>query len=186
MIPRTETPAVQLSRLRASFVALLLLVACQPSADDAAPGSEAVDSSAPGQVAAESKGSLSADDDQGAAVTAPLPGLLAVMSGLEQDMARLSRGLWRADYNTIAAAARAVATHPKVPPSEAQQIGAILGPDMAVFKGLDTEVHDLAMRIAELAGDEDMDAIVTVEQELRAGCVACHTGFRTRIREALR
>lgn len=186
MIPRTRPLAVQVSRLRASLVALLLLAACQPSADDAASGSETVDPRDPGRVAAESEASLSVGDEQGAAVAAPLPGLLAVMSGLEQDMARLSRGLWRADYDTIAAAARAVATHPKVPPSEAQRIAAILGADMAAFKAVDTEVHDLAMRIAELAGREDMDAIVTVETELRAGCVACHTGFRTRIREALR
>jgi cytochrome c556 len=186
LIPRTQPRAVQVSRLRASLVALLLLAACQPPGDHAGSGSETVDPPAADRVAAESEASLSVGDEQSAVVTAPLPGLLAVMSGLEQDMARLSRGLWRADYDTIAAAARAVATHPKVPPSEAQQIAGVLGPDMAAFKGVDTEVHDLAMRVAELAGEEDMDAIVTVEKELRAGCMACHTGFRTRIREALR
>lgn len=101
-------------------------------------------------------------------------------------MARLSRGLWRADRYTIAAAARAVATHPKVPPTEAQQIAGILGPDMAAFKAVDTEIHGLGLRIEQLAQERDLDAIITAEAELRTGCVACHACFRTRIREALR
>lgn len=180
MIPGTRALAQYSSPLRASFLALLLVAACQP---DAEPRSEAGDASTPGRAAADSGAPHSARDSTAAV---PLPGLIAVMAGLERDMARLSRGLWRADHDTIAAAARAVAGHPKVPPSEARQIGDILGPEMAAFKAVDTEVHDLAVRIEALAEEGNMEDIITAEAELRAGCAACHTRFRSRIREALR
>jgi cytochrome c556 len=169
--------------LRASFLFLLLVAACQPDPDGPGTRSEAVEPSRAGPAA---ESSDRPDPNDSIAAAAPLPGLIAVMNGLEQDMARLSRGLWIADYDTIAAAARAVATHPKVPPSEAQQIAGVLGHDMAAFKNVDTEIHGLAVRIEELAREADLDSIVTAEARLRAGCLACHTRFRTRIRRALR
>lgn len=181
MMPKTRPLATRASPVRASLVGILLLAACQPAADDADSGSEAGDPSRPRPAAAES-GAPAAVGDSTARAGAPLPGLVAVKSGLE----RLSRGVWSADYDTIAAATGAIATHPQVPPAERQQIAAILGPDMAAFKGVDTEIHDLAVRIEGLSGEGDIDAILTAEAGLRAGCVACHTRFRDRIREALR
>ncbi len=117
---------------------------------------------------------------------AALPGLFGVMAGLEQDMAALSSALWREDFDAITDHATAIATHPQVPPPERQTIAGVLGQDMAAFKAVDTRVHDLAVRIRTLAEDEDLDAILMTEAQLRQGCVACHTNFRDRLREALR
>lgn len=117
---------------------------------------------------------------------AALPGLFDVMTGLEQDMAALSAALWRTDFDAIANQATAIANHPQVPPPERQTIAGALGQDMPAFKAVDTRVHDLAVRIRTLAEDENLDGILTTEAELRQGCVTCHTGFRDRLREALR
>ena len=117
---------------------------------------------------------------------AALPGLFDLMAGLERDMAALSAALWRADFDAIADHATAIANHPQVPPAERQTIAGVLGEDMAAFKTVDTRVHDLAVRIRTLAENEDLDAILTTEAELRQGCVTCHTEFRDRLREALR
>lgn len=115
-----------------------------------------------------------------------LPGLLGVMAGLEQDMAGLSSALWRADFAAIGDHATSIATHPQVPPAERQAIAGILGQDMAAFKAVDTRVHDLAVRIQTQAQEQDLDAILTTEAELRQGCVACHTNFRDRLRAGRR
>lgn len=115
-----------------------------------------------------------------------LPGLFSIMAGLQDDMAGLERGLWREDFDSIAARATAIADHPMVPPAEAQAIAGVLGPDMAAFKQHDTRVHDWAVRIRELAIAEDFEGVVATRADLVDGCVGCHTEFRERIRAGLR
>lgn len=125
-----------------------------------------------------------ASDD--ASTRAVLPGLFGLMAGLESDMAGLARALWQEQMDSVALFARAVADHPTVPAAEAQAIAGVLGPDMARFKAFDTGVHDLAVRVSESAAANDLDGVVAAEAQLRAGCVACHTAFRVRLRDALR
>lgn len=108
------------------------------------------------------------------------------MAGLQDDMAGLDRGMWREDFDSIAARATAIAEHPMVPAAEAQAIAGVLGPDMGAFKQHDTRVHDLAVRIGELAAMRDLAGVTATRAELAAGCVACHTAFRDRIRAGLR
>ncbi|HSG47472.1 MAG TPA: hypothetical protein VLA43_06670, partial [Longimicrobiales bacterium] len=115
-----------------------------------------------------------------------VPGLFAIMAGLQRDMAELDRGLWLEDHDVMAAAARAIADHPTVPDNEARSIAGVLGAEMADFKGFDTRVHDLAVRIEALAAEADMDGIVQAQGDLHDGCVACHSAFRARLRAALR
>lgn len=117
---------------------------------------------------------------------AALPGLFTIMAGLQEDMAGLERGLWREDFDSIATRATAIEEHPTVPAAEAQAIAGVLGPDMAAFKQADTEVHDLAVRIRELADAHELDGILATKADLAEGCVACHTQFRERIRAGLR
>lgn len=114
-----------------------------------------------------------------------LPGLFSIMVGLQADMARVSRGLWIEDYDSIAAGAEAVADHPVIPQEERRRISEILGPDMSRFGEMDQEVHDLAVRLAEAAGRGEPDAVLSLDAELRRGCVACHSTFRERLRASV-
>lgn len=127
-----------------------------------------------------------AGDTAAAATRAALPSLFGIMLGLQGDMSRIDRGLWVERYDSIAAAARAVADHPAIPPEEAQKIADVLGEDMARFQALDQTVHDLAVRMAEAARSQDMEEILDADAALRDGCVECHTAFRTRLREGIR
>lgn len=115
-----------------------------------------------------------------------LPGLFAIMAGLEQNLTEVSRGIWLEDYAGIQAAAEAVAGHPAVPPEELELVSEALGADLARFKEWDKTVHDLAVRMAEAAKDQEMSPVLSVDSELRAGCVGCHSEFRERLREAIR
>lgn len=111
-----------------------------------------------------------------------LPGLFSIMAGLQGEMARVSRGLWLENLDTVAAGADAVADHPRVPPDEFQRISGVLGPEMSRFGGMDMEVHDLAVRLAEEARAGDFEAVLSTDAELRRACVACHSEFRERLR----
>lgn len=124
--------------------------------------------------------------EEASPIRATLPGLFSIMAGLQGDMAGLESAVWREDFDAIAARATAIADHPMVPPAEAQAIAGVLGPDMGAFKQHDTRVHDLAVRIRELAGAGDLDGVVATRGNLVGGCVACHVEFRERIRAGLR
>ena len=115
-----------------------------------------------------------------------LPGLFAIMAGLEQNLAQVSRGIWLEDFAGIQAAAEAVAGHPTVPPEELERVSEALGADLARFREWDKTVHDLAVRIAEAAKGQEMGPVLSADAELRAGCVGCHSEFRERLRDAIR
>ena len=127
-----------------------------------------------------------AEADTAPPTRSALPGLFSIMADLEAQTARLDRGLWAADFDTIAAGASGVADHAPIPPGEAETISGILGPDMDGFRTLDAEVHDLAVRIRTLAGEEQMDSILRATALMRDGCVSCHERFRDRLRAGLR
>jgi len=155
----------------------ILVVACQQP--DAPPSDALPEPSASPTAAAPSE-----------AVPIPdyvvLPRLYELMLGIEEDMAGLNAGLWREDYAAIARHAEGIATHPPVPEPEAQTIGRVLGDAMQAFGTMDTNVHDLAVEIGELAGQENLAAIVDCVTALDRGCVACHSQFRGRLRAELR
>jgi len=113
-----------------------------------------------------------------------LPGLYTIMIDLQGEMARISRGVWSESLDTVAAGGRAVANHPRVPPSEFERISSVLSSEMNRFREMDVRVHDLAVRLAEEAEEGDLDAAVSTDIELRRACVACHSEFRDRLREA--
>lgn len=101
-------------------------------------------------------------------------------------MARVSRGLWLENFDTVAAGAEGVANHPRVPPEEFQRISDVLQEEMTRFAAVDREVHDLAVRLAEQARRGDLQAVLSTDAELRRACVACHTRYRERLREEIR
>lgn len=161
------------------LLAALLLPGCDPDSTE-----RALSDSPPQESARppESGGSSQASSTTRVA----LPGLFSIMAGLEGDMARISRGLWLANFDTVAAGADAIADHPRVPPEEFQRISTVLGEDMSRFGGMDTRVHDLAVRLSEEARREELDAVLTTDAELRRACVSCHSTFRERLRQEIR
>lgn len=160
------------------FVGTLLLAACAPGSGDGEPPE-----SAPEEPDRETETTDTARD---ASTRVALPGLFGIMAGLETEMAQISRGLWLEDFDTIAAAAGAVAGHPRVPPEEFQRISTVLGEEMPSFGGMDMRVHDLAVRLAEEAGRGELGAVLSTDAELRQACVSCHSTFRERLREEIR
>lgn len=115
-----------------------------------------------------------------------LPGLFSIMAALQGDMAKVGRGLWLENMDTVAAGADGIANHPRVPPEEFETISGVLGQEMSRFGGMDMEVHDLAVRLAEEARRGDLEAVLGTDAELRRGCVACHSAFRERLRTEIR
>lgn len=123
---------------------------------------------------------------EAAPTRAALPGLFDIMLGLQRDMARIDRGLWLAQFDTVAAGAESIATHPQVQADELKVVRAALGDEVIRFKELDTRVHDLAVQLERDAEAADMEAVLATHAELRNGCIACHQTFRDKIRSGVR
>lgn len=108
--------------------------------------------------------------------------LKTIMVGLGQQLNALHDALWREDLGAVGAAATAVAQHPKVSPEERGRIQRALGDDFPRFAAADGRVHDAAVAVADAAAAKDLDGVVGRLGTLEAGCVACHTQFRARLR----
>lgn len=187
-VPRTSTLAVLLAL---ALVLSLASAACQeqPATDDSAATDTAATNTpvgAAGDVTATDApiAAPGASDSGSAGTRAALPRLFSVMVGLQGDMERISRGIWTESYDSIAAAARAVADHPTIGSEGIAKVQGVLGEDMAAFKGMDMTVHDLAVEVEEHAVAGDLEAVLDAEGRLRQGCVECHTAFRQRLRDA--
>jgi len=111
------------------------------------------------------------------------PGLLrSIMVDLGGDMSDISRGLWLEDLPTVAAAAAAIAEHPRVSDMERSRIQGALGANFADFIQSDRRVHDTAVRLSARAAAGDLTATLDQLAELQVSCVACHQEFRERLR----
>ncbi|NIT86808.1 MAG: cytochrome c [Gemmatimonadetes bacterium] len=161
---------------------LLVLPACAPGEPDGSGTGDATPPSGEGIPAT----AAATDTAPAPSARVALPGLFSIMAGLQEEMGRVSRGLWLENLDTVAAGADGVANHPRVPPEEFQRISGILGQEMSRFGVMDMEVHDLAVRLADEARAGDLEAVLSTDGELRRACVACHTAYRARLREAIR
>jgi len=165
-------------------LALLLQAACAGPETDAGARQEEPQAPTPGSTPAQAPSPQAPSID--ASTRAVLPGLFAIMAGLEGNLADISRGIWMEDYAGIQAGAEAVAAHPNVPPEELERVSGALGTDLARFREWDMTVHNLAVLLAEAAQGRAMDSVLAVEAQLRSGCVGCHSEFRDRLRQAIR
>ncbi len=111
--------------------------------------------------------------------------LKLLMVELGQDMSRINDGIWHMDREMIVAGARAIAEHPKIDPQQMQRLKEALGNRFSGFVQLDQAVHDTSAELARRAPDMGLTEIVRSYHELQQGCVACHTGYRDAVREAL-
>lgn len=109
--------------------------------------------------------------------------LINIMLNLEREMQSISSGLWRHDFEQIAASAKRIADHAKIKPSQVKTIRKILGEeDFKSFVRDDKTVHDMAVRLSEAADAEDFAATAEAYQKLEQGCISCHRTHRNRIR----
>ncbi|MFT5145209.1 MAG: hypothetical protein ACI80V_002907 [Rhodothermales bacterium] len=108
-----------------------------------------------------------------------------LMVGLGQDMSRLSDGLWHEDFQMIEAAARGIAEHPRITPPEVAAIKAALGGGFEQFVAIDGMVHDTATELAEAAVERNQGRVMELQGKLMQACVACHSGYREDVRQAL-
>lgn len=124
-----------------------------------------------------------------AACAATTPGdtttLKEIMQGLRNDLVMISDGLLVDDFTMIADGATGIAEHPRIPPSQAALMAAELGAEMAAFKQLDTQVHDLAIQTRSAADTSNRDAVFRRYQEITASCLACHAAYKERIARVL-
>lgn len=109
-----------------------------------------------------------------------------IMQGLEGDLAMLAHGIWVEDQEVVRQAARRIADHPKVIPTQMVAIQTALGSGFPTFVAHDQDVHQAALALAEAA-----DAMMSVPElfegylRIQTGCLSCHLAFRARVSEAV-
>ncbi len=111
--------------------------------------------------------------------------LKGIMQGLRNNLVEISDGLLTDDFEKIAHGADAIAGHPRIPPWQVKLVAAELGSEMAVFKELDTLVHDLSLEISAAATAHDRDDAISGYQRLLEGCLACHSTYKERVAAVL-
>ncbi|MDH3805312.1 MAG: hypothetical protein OEU90_07555, partial [Gammaproteobacteria bacterium] len=94
-------------------------------------------------------------------------------------------GLLTDDFEQVARGAIAIAEHPRIPAAQVQIVAAELGPEMAAFKQLDMQVHDLSLEISVAAKAFDRGAAISGYQRMIEGCFACHHAYKERVAAVL-
>ena len=112
--------------------------------------------------------------------------LKEIMQGLRDNLIEISDGLLTDDFELIAKGATSISEHPKIPAAQVQLVAAELGPEMAAFKQLDTDVHDLSLDIGIAAKALDRDAVNSSYQRMIEGCFNCHRKYEERVAAVLK
>ncbi len=112
--------------------------------------------------------------------------LREIMRGLEADLAAVAHGIWTEDHEAVRTAAKRIAEHPKVIPEQVAAIQAALGGEFPAFVQHDQAVHGAAMDLVEAVdSSRTTSELFTVFTRVQQGCMSCHSGFRSRVAEAL-
>jgi hypothetical protein len=119
------------------------------------------------------------------ALTSEPTTLKAIMQGLRESLIVISDGLLKDNFDQIARGAAEIANHPKIPAEQVQLVAQELGPEMATFKQLDLNVHNLSLEIVAAAKAQDRDAALASYQQLIEGCFECHHAYEERIATVL-
>jgi len=131
--------------------------------------------------------SMSVDTPAAAADLPDTLALLPIMVQLEQDMQSISSGLWRHDFEQIAASADNIANHPKIRSADLKTIRSILGDTgFRAFVRDDKLVHDMALELRTAARRENFQRVAETYRNLEKGCISCHLHHRNAIRESPR
>lgn len=107
--------------------------------------------------------------------------LKSIMQELRQNFLDVSDGFLLDDFGKVAEGALAIAEHPRIPDEQVQRVAEELGPEMAVFKNFDVQVHELSLEMYKAAKERDRDAAVTAYQSMVRACFDCHFAYRERV-----
>jgi cytochrome c556 len=111
--------------------------------------------------------------------------LRLLMVGLAQDMSRINTGLWHEDYDLIRQGAANIANHPKIPPKQIAKIKKTLGTEFQNFVGFDKAVHSTSSELVSAAEARNWSGVLKKYDQIRDGCVGCHTAYRDRLQPVL-
>ena len=109
------------------------------------------------------------------------PTLKTIMQELRQNFLDVSDGFLLDDFGKVAEGALAIAEHPRIPAEQVDRISEELGPEMAVFKNFDVQVHELSLEMYKAAKERDRDAAVAAYQGMVTACFDCHSAYRERV-----
>jgi len=109
--------------------------------------------------------------------------LCAIMQELSKNMQTVTDAISREDWEQVAKTAPLIADHPQPPPEEKGRILSFLGFDASKFKGFDSQTHQAAKKLGEIAGTQDGYAIIETFAALQNSCLACHQSFRKPFKE---
>ena len=107
--------------------------------------------------------------------------LKLIMQELRQNFVDVSDGFLLDDFGKVAEGALAIAEHPRIPAEQVDRISEELGPEMAVFKNFDVQVHELSLEMYKAAKERDRDAAVAAYQGMVTACFDCHSAYRERV-----
>ncbi len=107
--------------------------------------------------------------------------LKQIMQGLRNDTVLILDALLIDDFDSVIEASARIADHPHIPASQISLVAAELGAEMAVFKQIDSQVHDLSLSINSAAHEKDRNQAIADYLQMLNGCMACHASFRNRI-----
>jgi len=111
--------------------------------------------------------------------------LKAVMQQLGRDYAALDQAVLMEDFDAAAAAAGRIASHEKPSMFQRMKIMAGLRSEMSAFKQADGKVHSLAVDIKQAAEANDMLLLIQRQSAMLSACMACHTGYRSKVKHIL-
>lgn len=111
--------------------------------------------------------------------------LRLLMVGLAQDMARVNTGIWHEDYDLIRQGAANIANHPKISPKQIAKIKKTLGTEFQNFVGFDKAVHSTSSELVSAAEARNWSGVLEKSDQIRDGCVGCHTAYRDRLQPVL-
>jgi len=104
--------------------------------------------------------------------------LQKIMFDMGEEMQNITAGISSEDWQRVAEAAIKIADHPKPPVSERMRIMSLLGTEMAAFKEGDMETHQSARKLAEIAKQENGQAVISAFSVLQNNCLSCHENYR--------
>lgn len=119
------------------------------------------------------------------ALTSEATTLKSIMLGLRDGLVEIADGLLTDDFGLVQHGATTIAEHPRIPEEQVQLVAQELGEEMAAFKALDTQVHDLSLEIEAAAKALDGAAARSAFTRMIDGCFACHTAYKSRVAAVL-
>ena len=112
-------------------------------------------------------------------------GLRGIMQDLGHQVQKGADAIAREDWPALTLIARKLAEHPAPPATEKVRILTALGNDAARFRELDHQTHHAANEMGEAAKKADGRLVIEAYAKVQSACLACHQGFRSRVRQAI-